>query len=209
MHKKISSAKRRTVCLGLNVLRRDKASVYHHPLSSFMKCACLQEYFNKGLLLLSYHSWSTATFWFICNINPNNETGATVVILKRGSIWIILSQFVNLQSFVNNISFLIQKRSWFLNQYIRHLTYKQLETYRCVPINVATDVLVLKHQAISTHGAGRIISDDKRLVLLSSCVNNISFCKQQAFVASKLATSFENRPCFQMHFRKWKVLYFD
>ena len=34
-----------------------------------------------------------------------------------------------------------------------NLTHNQLETHGCVLTNVATDVLVLKHQAISTHSA--------------------------------------------------------
>ena len=33
------------------------------------------------------------------------------------------------------------------------LTHKQLETHGCILSNVAADVLVLKHQAISTHSA--------------------------------------------------------
>ena len=33
------------------------------------------------------------------------------------------------------------------------LTHKQLETHRCVPCTVAIDIVVLKHQAISTHSA--------------------------------------------------------
>ena len=33
------------------------------------------------------------------------------------------------------------------------LTHKQLETHGCVLSTVATDNLVLKHQAISTHSA--------------------------------------------------------
>ena len=37
------------------------------------------------------------------------------------------------------------------------LTHKQLETHECVLSTVATDVLVLKHQAISIHGAELIV----------------------------------------------------
>ena len=36
------------------------------------------------------------------------------------------------------------------------LTHKQLETQGCVISIVATDALVLKHQAIGTHNAGEI-----------------------------------------------------
>ena len=40
-----------------------------------------------------------------------------------------------------------------LNCYILPLTHKQLETHGCVLSTVATDVLVLKHQAITIHTA--------------------------------------------------------
>ena len=36
------------------------------------------------------------------------------------------------------------------------LTHKQLETHGCVLSTVATDALVLKHQAISIHSAEQI-----------------------------------------------------
>ena len=43
-----------------------------------------------------------------------------------------------------------------LNSYILPLTHKQLETHGCLLSTVATDVLVLKHQAISIHIADHI-----------------------------------------------------
>ena len=45
------------------------------------------------------------------------------------------------------------------------LTHKQLETHVCVISTVATDALVLKHQAISMHNAGYIFIVLERLQL--------------------------------------------
>ena len=36
------------------------------------------------------------------------------------------------------------------------LTHKQLETHQCILNTVATDVLVLEHQAISIHSADKL-----------------------------------------------------
>ena len=46
------------------------------------------------------------------------------------------------------------------NQYADEtcLTPKQLETHGCILSNVATDALVLKHQAISIHSADWIVN---------------------------------------------------
>ena len=47
-------------------------------------------------------------------------------------------------------------RSRHLIAYI--LTHKHLETHGCVFWNVATDALVIKHQAVSIHSADEIVS---------------------------------------------------
>ena len=46
---------------------------------------------------------------------------------------------------------LISSRQWQPNQLNCNLTLKHRETHRCVVSTVATDTLVLKHQAISIH----------------------------------------------------------
>ena len=42
---------------------------------------------------------------------------------------------------------------------INILTHEQLEMHGCMLSTVATDALVLKHQAISMHRAGKIFLD--------------------------------------------------
>ena len=42
---------------------------------------------------------------------------------------------------------------WFLVTTVVLLTHKDLETHGCVLSTVATDALVLEHQAIGTHSA--------------------------------------------------------
>ena len=44
--------------------------------------------------------------------------------------------------------------NWQLCLGLNVLTHKQLERNGCIPSTVATDALVLKHQAISIHSAG-------------------------------------------------------
>ena len=44
----------------------------------------------------------------------------------------------------------------YINSAWQGLTYKNLEMHGCVISTVATDVLVLKHQAISIHSAGQV-----------------------------------------------------
>ena len=41
----------------------------------------------------------------------------------------------------------------FMSQSLDLLTHKQLEMHRCILIILATDALVLKHQAINIHNA--------------------------------------------------------
>ena len=49
------------------------------------------------------------------------------------------------------IGYQIPKHIYFLA--LNMLTHKQLEQHGCILSTVATDALVLKHQAISTHSA--------------------------------------------------------
>ena len=64
------------------------------------------------------------------------------------------------------------------------LTHKQLETLGCILSTVATDALVLKHQAISIYNAEKIIAalqqfHTKTLQLQATILeNNITFWKK-------------------------------
>ena len=49
------------------------------------------------------------------------------------------------------IGYQIPKHIYFLA--LNMLTHKQLEQHGCIPSTLATDALVLKHQAIITHSA--------------------------------------------------------
>ena len=46
---------------------------------------------------------------------------------------------------------LLSAKRWLFSAGLDVLTHRQLETQGCILINVATDALVLKYQAISIH----------------------------------------------------------
>ena len=53
------------------------------------------------------------------------------------------------------------------------LTHTQMEIHKCILCNIATDVLVLKHQAISIHIADLIF-----IVLISFIQTNYNYTEQ-------------------------------
>ena len=70
----------------------------------------------------------------------------------------------------------IFNRSSFNGVFMLHLTLKHRETHGCVVSTVATDALVLKHQAISIHNADYtfIVLDQFHIKDITLMLNNIT-----------------------------------